>query len=206
MELLYLSRSTTKRTETTERTETTQQAQVGGKRIGVLDAHSFIGDHNMAGNEGYIAGRGQWNANDSDLLDAHKFAGGLSEDLYRQIVTAACDAATLAAMRAVQIQISSGSHISPPDHPSSDQNVADIRSGGHAQNPSSSRGAPLDQPSSDGNESRTNNLEPFRRMYPSIPTRAVWSCHFTLQVPVPRRECPVLTRTNLWMYVGHLVV
>jgi hypothetical protein len=68
-----------------------------------------------------------------------------------------------------------------------------------------SRSIPLDQPSSAGNESRTNNLGPFIYMYPSIPT-VVWSGHATLQVLVPRRGYLVQTRTNLWMYVDHLAV
>ena len=77
------------------------------------------------------------------------FIGGLSENLYRHIVTAACEAATLAAMRAVQHE---------------------------AQIPSSSRShVPVDPPSSDGNESGTNNLDPFERMYPSVSMVLVWS-------------------------------
>jgi len=122
------------------------------------------------------------------LFDNHEFAGGLSEDLYRQIVTAACEAATLAAMRAVQPQISSSARSFPPDH-------------------ASSRGDPVNQPNSDGNESGTNNLEPFERMCPTIPT-VVWSGHITLQLPMPSRGYLMLTRTNLWMYasVGQFAV
>jgi hypothetical protein len=37
--------------------------------LGLLDAHSFPGGHDMVGNEGYIEGPGQWKAN--GLLGAH---------------------------------------------------------------------------------------------------------------------------------------
>ncbi len=76
-----------------------------------------------------------------------------------------------------------------------------------AQIPSNSRGDPhrVNQPNSDGNESGTNNLEPFERMCFSIPT-VVWSGYVTLQLPVPSRGYLVLTRINLWMYVGQFSV
>jgi hypothetical protein len=73
------------------------------------------------------------------------------------------------------------------------------------QIPSSSYSVPLDQPSLAENESRTNNLEPFECMYPSIPT-IIWLGHITLQVLVLRRWYLVLTRINLWIYVDHLRV
>lgn len=55
MKLYNLSRLTTK-----TRMKTIQQAQVSGKRIGLLDAHLSTGGHNdMVMDEGHIAGPGQ---------------------------------------------------------------------------------------------------------------------------------------------------
>jgi hypothetical protein len=74
-----------------------------------------------------------------DLDHEHEY--GLNPAVYNDIVTAACEAATLAVLRAMQSQ---------------------------AVNPSRARGSPVppDHPNSDGNELETGILVAFERMCP----------------------------------------
>lgn len=74
-------------------------------------------------------------------FEVYPFVGGLPIGTYTEIVNAASEAATLAALRALQ----SG-----------------------ALNLSRSVPAPNDTPSSDGNESETGALQPFKRMRLSV--------------------------------------
>lgn len=71
----------------------------------------------------------------------HEHERGLNEAVYNDILNAACEAATLAALRAVQSQ---------------------------AVNPSQARSGPVppDYPNSDGNESETGILVDFERTCP----------------------------------------
>ena len=75
-----------------------------------------------------------------DLDPEHEH--GLNPAVYNYIITAACEAATLAALRAMQSQ--------------------------QAMNPSQACGSPVpsDHPNSDGNESETGILVAFERMCP----------------------------------------
>lgn len=71
----------------------------------------------------------------------HGHENGLNQAVFNDIVSAACEAATLAALRAVQSQ---------------------------AVNASRARGSPVppDHPNSDGNESETGILVAFKRTCP----------------------------------------
>lgn len=79
---------------------------------------------------------------DEEMDLDHEHEHGLNPAVYNYIVTAACEAATLAALRAMQSQ--------------------------QAVNPSRARGSPVppDHPNSDGNESETGILVAFERMCP----------------------------------------
>jgi hypothetical protein len=103
----------------------------------------------------------------------HPFAEGLPVVVYNQIVRAACEAATMAAMRAVR--------------------------SGAAANPSRHVHIPPDHPISDETESETGVLEHFACMY----AHTLGSCRVmpSLQLHRGRKRSLVLTRTNLWTCV-----
>lgn len=78
----------------------------------------------------------------------HEHEHGLNEAVYNDIVSAACEAATLAALRAVESQA---------------VNLSRARSGP----------VPPDYPNSDGNESETGSLVAFNRTCPRSLTGCV---------------------------------
>lgn len=84
-----------------------------------------------------VASPGQWK--NLDWLEAHLFVGGLPVGFYTELVNAASEAATLAVLRALQ----SGT-LNLPNLPHSTP-------------------APRDPSKSDGNESETRDLQPFKR-------------------------------------------
>jgi hypothetical protein len=106
-------------------------------------------------------------------IKAHPFAEGLPVVVYNQIVRAACEAATMAAMRAVR--------------------------SGAAVNSSRSVPVPPGHPTSDESESETGVLKSFERMYTH--TLGLCSVMPPLQVHAGRRGSLVLTRTNMWTCV-----
>ena len=71
------------------------------------------------------------------LLDTNLFVVILAQEFHNQVIAAASEAATIAALRVMQ-------------HP--------------AQNSSHSHSVPPENPGSDGAESETDGLKPFKRM------------------------------------------
>ena len=78
-----------------------------------------------------------------ECVEAHLFAGCLPMGTYTEIVNTASEAATLAVLRAL------GSGVLGPPHGAP---------------------APCDPPGSDGNQSETDALQPFRRTRPRVVT------------------------------------
>jgi hypothetical protein len=101
-------------------------------------------------------------------LDAHSFTGSLDSIAYQQIVEAACEAATIASLRAVQSWALSSSHSVP---------------------------APLDHPSSDGNKSETGVLKPFERTVPMF-LRLLY-VHDSFSAPRGKKRVPRANQDKL---------